>query len=79
MGLLYPDVLRTEDLPGRANSAGAWAMLAVPLVWIGIAVFVLGGAPGSTAQVGLGAAGFLVTAVAAYAAGENFSTIVRDA
>ncbi|GAB7095080.1 QueT transporter family protein [Halolamina litorea] len=79
MGLLYPDVLRTEDLPSRANSAGALAMLVVPLVWIGIAVLVLGGAPGSTAQIGLGAVGFLVTAVAAYVAGENFSAIVREA
>lgn len=77
MGLLYPDVLREEDLPDRANPVGAWGILVVPLVWIAIAVFVLGGAPGSTAQIGLGAAGFVLTAAAAYLAGENFSNVLR--
>jgi energy-coupling factor transport system substrate-specific component len=79
MGLLYPDVLRSEDLPGRSNPAGAYVLAAVPLVWIGIGVFLIGGAPSTTAQIGLGAVGFLVTAGAAYVAGEEVSNIVRRA
>ncbi|MFB6221002.1 MAG: QueT transporter family protein [Halolamina sp.] len=79
MGLLYPDVLREEDLPDRANEMGAWALFAVPLVWIGIGVFVIGGAPGTTMQVGLGAVGFLVTVAATYLAGERVSAVVRGA
>jgi len=79
MGLLYPEVLRDEDLPDRANPAGAWALFAVPLVWIAIGLFVVGGAPGTTLQIGLGVAGFLVTVAAAYVAGEEVSTVVRGA
>jgi energy-coupling factor transport system substrate-specific component len=77
MGLLYPDVLRSDDLPGRANMTGAWALFAVPLVWIAIGMFVIGGASSTTAQIGLGAAAFLVTLAATYLAGEQVSAVVR--
>jgi hypothetical protein len=71
--------MRSEDLPGRANSAGAYALVAVPLVWIGIGVFLIGGAPSTPSQIGLGAVGFLITVAAAYVAGEEVSSIVRRA
>ena len=75
MGLFYADVLRAEDLPGRASTVGAWALVVVPFVWLGLGVL-LGAAPGATTQVGLGVVSFLVVVGAAYLAGERVSELV---
>lgn len=75
MGLLYTDVMRSEDLPDRANVAGALALVVVPLVWLGAGV-ALSAAPGATTQVALGAVAFLVTVGGAYLAGERVSALV---
>lgn len=75
MGLLYPEVLRSEDLPARDSAAGAWALVVVPLVWLAAGVLLSAG-PGATAQVGLGVVGFIVVLAATYLAGERVSEIV---
>lgn len=78
MGLLYPDVLRREDLPGRANSTGAFALIGVSVVWVVVGVLI-GAAPGATTQVALGVVGFVATVAAAYIAGERVSALGRGA
>jgi energy-coupling factor transport system substrate-specific component len=78
MGLLYPDVLRPEDMTEAGVSrsqVAAYALVVVPLVWLGVGITLFG--PATTAQIGVGAALMLVLLVGAAAGGERLSSLVR--
>ncbi|MFB6154483.1 MAG: QueT transporter family protein [Haloferacaceae archaeon] len=77
MGLLYSDVMRSEDIseasPSRRQLA-AYAMLVVPLVWLGVGVL-LGAAPGATSLAVISAVGFVLFAIASLVGGERLSSL----
>jgi energy-coupling factor transport system substrate-specific component len=78
MGLLYPDVLRAEDMTAAGLSRSqlaAYALVAIPLVWLGVGIFLFG--PASTPQIAVGAVLLLAFLVGAAAGGERLSSIVR--
>jgi energy-coupling factor transport system substrate-specific component len=81
LGLLYPDVMRDEDVTaasrGRSLAAAA-VLVVVPPVWLGAGV-ALGAAPGARTQIALGAVGLLVVLGAAAAGGERLSGLVGRA
>lgn len=77
MGLLYPDILHSDDFshpPESRRELAAWGLLVVPLVWAGVGLFVL--SSGTTAMTALGAVGALAVVVLAFLSGERLSTII---
>ncbi|SDY33971.1 QueT transporter family protein [Halopenitus persicus] len=83
MGLLYPDLLRAEDLSSAGsnlNPIAAWGLVVVPLVWLGVGFLLSTGAgAGLTSVTALGAVGIVVLAACAVIVGERLSTIVGRA
>jgi energy-coupling factor transport system substrate-specific component len=83
MGLLYPDLLRAEDLSSAGsnlNPIAAWGLVVVPLVWLGVGFLLSTGAgAGLTSVTALGAVGIAVLAACAAIVGERLSTIVGRA
>lgn len=78
MGLLYPEVLRAEDMSDAGLSRSqlaAYALVVIPLVWLGVGIFLF--APATTAQIGVGAVLMLAFLVGAAAGGERLSSLVR--
>ncbi len=78
MGLLYPDVLRADDLsdpsPSRARMT-AYGMGVVSIVWVVVGIFV-SAAPGATTNQIVGAIGFILFVILALMSGEQLSDIV---
>ncbi|WP_233553930.1 QueT transporter family protein [Halococcus sp. IIIV-5B] len=77
LGLLYPDVMRNEDLPNVSSSRtqlAAVGLLVVAFVWIAVGTFVA--PPGSTVQLVLGAVGLVLAFAFAAISGERLSSIV---
>lgn len=77
LGLLYPEVMRREDLPNVASSRtqlAAYGFLVVAFVWVVVGTFVA--ETGSTFQLVLGAAGLVLAFVFAAISGERLSAIV---
>lgn len=77
MGLLYADVLHSDDIshpPESRRQIAAYGMLVVPLVWAGIGLLVL--SSGTTEMTILGALGGLSLVVLALISGERLSAFV---
>lgn len=78
MQLLYPDLLREEQLLTASTArrqVAAYGLLVVPLIWIGIVV-VLGTGYGLSQDI-IGVIGFLLVIAFAIIAGERLSTLLR--
>jgi energy-coupling factor transport system substrate-specific component len=77
MGLLYPDLLRDEDVthatPSRSQVA-AFGLFLVPLAWVALGTTMFG--PSSTEQVALGAVLMAVFVAGAAMGGERLSSLV---
>lgn len=80
MGLLYPDLLRDEDVTtasrGRSRVA-ALALVVVSVGWLGLGLLVSTGATGETTIAGLGVVGLLVALACSAAAGERLSSLME--
>ena len=83
LGLLYPDVLRGDDLsPGRPGLDGllAWTLVIVPIVWVGVGTLLSTGAgPSLSSVAAVGAVGMAVVAIAAVLVGERLSGLLDGA
>ncbi|ESS02866.1 MAG: QueT transporter [uncultured archaeon A07HR67] len=80
LGLLYPDVLREEDLSeGNAgvSTTLAWVLVVAPLAWVGIGTALSADAgPELTSVAALGAVGMLVVLAATVLIGERLTGIL---
>jgi len=83
LGLLYPDVLRADDLsPGRPGLDGvlAWTLVIVPIAWVGVGTLLSTGAgPSLSSVTAVGAVGMAVVAIAAVLVGERLSGLLDGA
>jgi len=83
LGLLYPDVLRADDLsPGRPGLDGvlAWTLVIVPIAWVGAGTLLSTGAgPSLSSVTAVGAVGMAVVAIAAVLVGERLSGLLDGA
>ena len=74
MGLLYPELLRGDDLSttqGSRSQLAAYGMVVIPLVWLGVGISV----PSLTTVVG--AVGLVLFVVCAALGGERLSALIR--
>ena len=77
LGLLYPEVLRADDLPDIAAArrrTAAYGLAVVAIVWVLVGVFVA--PPQSTFQMALGVIGFVLVLGFSAVAGERLSALV---
>lgn len=77
MGLLYPDVLRADDLSAVAASrrqTAAYGIAVVAIAWVLVGIFVA--APQSTLQMALGAVGFVLVLGFAAISGQRLAELV---
>lgn len=80
MGLLYPELLRSEDIADASESRqtlAAVGLVVVPLAWLGIGLALGASAPGSTTQTALGAVGFVVVLACSLLGAEQLSAQLR--
>lgn len=80
MGLLYPDLLRKEDLTaasrGRSRIA-ALALVVVSIGWLGVGLLISTGATSGTTIAVLGIVGLFATFACSAAAGERLSSLIE--
>ncbi|ERG98145.1 MAG: QueT transporter [Haloquadratum sp. J07HQX50] len=80
MGLLYPDLLRGDDLPSPrsgVNLISAWGLVAVSLLWLGGGILIsTGAAPGAISVAVIGAIGFIISVIGAGMTRERFSRMI---
>jgi energy-coupling factor transport system substrate-specific component len=80
MGLLYPDLLRAEDISVASRARrqlAAYGLFVVPVVWIGVGL-TLGVASGTTNLAVVGGIGLLLVFAFAIIGGERLSALLRD-
>lgn len=79
MQLLYPDLLRSEDISAASTirrQLAAYGLFLVPLVWIGIGM-VLDVSPGTTSLAVVGVVGLLLVLTFATIGGERLSALLH--
>jgi len=78
LGLLYPEILRDDDLSDVASSrrqTAAYGIAVVAIVWVFVGIFIA--SPQSTFQRALGAIGFILVLGFAIISGERLSKLVE--
>lgn len=80
LGLLYPDLLRDEDVSGGTGGLStplSWAVVAIGVIWLGVGTLLSTGAgPELTSVAVVGGVGMVTVVAAAAAIGEQLSGII---